>query len=459
MRKETVDIQRLIDNQKLTRFQVLVVLLCATIALIDGFDAQSIGYIAPAIIKSWHISRLALSPVFSSGLVGMMIGALCFGPIADRFGRKPVLVVCTLFLGVSSLLTATADSMQSLLIFRILTGIGLGGAMPNVVALTTEYSPSRIRHTVTMLMFTGFSIGAALGGFAAAAMIGPFGWKSVFVLGGIMPLIVCVIVVVFAPESLRFMVLKGGHNDKIISILAKIVPTAKLDAQTIFTVEEHKSEGFTVRHLFTEGRARLTLLIWLVFFMNLLDMYFLSNWLPTMINDSGISVKYAVLMTALFQIGGSVAPMVLGRFFDRFSAFKVLSLVYLGASVLIVLIGVAGTSVPMLFLTIFGTGVFVVGGMMGAIALAANLYPTAIRSTGVGWAFGIGRIGSICGPIIGGILLSLHWDIKHIFMIGSAPVLCAATASLCISLLASQKKRPVTDSLPVTNAEFVGEEL
>ena len=435
-----VDIQKFIDTQKFGPYQMMVVGLCAMVVMMDGFDTQAIGYVAPAIIKSWHISRSALSPVFSAGLFGLMIGALSFGPVADRFGRKPVLVVCTLFFGIFSFLTATADSMQSLLVFRFLTGLGLGGALPNTIAMTSEYAPARIRHTVTMLMFAGFSIGAALGGVAAASLISRFGWQSVFVLGGIMPAVGFLVVLVLAPESLRFLAHKGGRNEKIIAILAKVAPGVRLDPRTVFIADEHKSEGFPVAHLFTNGRALLTLLLWIVFFMSLFDMYFLSSWLPTVIHDSGVAVNYAILITAMFQVGGSVGPLILGRLFDRFSPFRVLSLTYVGASVMIYLIGSAGTSVEMLFVTVFGAGIFLVGAQGGANALSAGLYPTSVRSTGIGWALGIGRIGSIIGPIIGGVLLSRHWDTKQVFMVGAVPVACAAISALLISLLASQRK-------------------
>src|SRR3989441_8506588 len=171
----TVDVQALIDSRRLGGFQVMVVSLCALIVLIDGFDTQAIGYVAPAIVRSWHVDRASLTPVFSAGLFGLMLGALAFGPIADRFGRKPVLLFCTLFFGVMSLLTSTADSVQSLIILRFITGLGLGGAMPNAIALTPEYAPRRIRATTNMIMFWGFSLAAALGGVAAARLICQFG--------------------------------------------------------------------------------------------------------------------------------------------------------------------------------------------------------------------------------------------------------------------------------------------
>jgi len=431
----TVNVQELIDSRKLSGFQVMVVSLCALIVLIDGFDTQAIGYVAPAIVRSWHVDRASLTPVFSAGLFGLMLGALAFGPIADRFGRKPVLLFCTLFFGVMSLLTLTADSVESLMVLRFITGLGLGGAMPNAIALTTEYAPRRIRATTVMIMFCGFSLGAALGGVAAASLITHFGWKAVFLLGGVVPCLAFGFVAALLPESIRYLVVQGGRGEKVAAILSRIDPAAAVPANATFTVEEHKAKGFVVRQLFANGRGPFTVLIWVVFFMSLLDLYFLTTWLPTIIHDSGIPVSRAALITAMYQVGGTLGTLLLGRLFDRFSPFVMLALTYLTASAFVLLIGTTGTSIAALVLTVFGAGFCVVGGQIGANALTANSYPTPIRSTGVGWALGIGRIGSIIGPMIGGLLLSLHWPTRQIFLVGALPVLVASLAALCITFL------------------------
>ncbi|MFL5363504.1 MAG: MFS transporter [Myxococcales bacterium] len=428
-----VNVQQFIDSRPFGGFQLRVVALCALVVLIDGFDTQAIGYVAPAIIKSWHVRRADLGPVFAAGLTGLMIGALAFGPIADRAGRRPVLLFCTLFFGVLSLLTATAGSLQALLVYRFVTGLGLGGAMPNAIALTTEYAPKRVRATTIMIMFCGFSLGAALGGVAAAGLIARFGWKAVFLVGGAVPILAFPFVARGLPESIRFLVVRGGRNADVASILSRIDPAAAGGAGSTFTVEEHASKGFVVGQLFAERRTMFTLLTWVVFFMSLLDLYFLSNWLPTIIHDAGIAVENAALITAMFQVGGIAGTLLLGRLFDRFSPFAMLALTYLGASAFVVLIGTVGASAALLVITIFGAGFCVVGGQIGANALTAESYPTAIRSTGVGWALGIGRIGSIVGPLIGGWLFALHWDIRHIFLVAAGPALIAAAAALTIS--------------------------
>jgi AAHS family 4-hydroxybenzoate transporter-like MFS transporter len=430
----TVSVHDFIDARPFGPLQIRVVALCAMVVFMDGFDTQAIGYVAPAIVRSWQVDRSVLGPVFAAGLVGLMMGALGFGPVADRFGRKPVLVGCTLWFGVLTLMTAAAWSIESLLVLRWLTGFGLGGAMPNAIALTTEYTPPRIRATTVMVMFCGFSLGAAFGGIAAAGLIDEFGWRSVFVVGGIAPCVAFLPLLLFLPESIRFLALSGRHQE-LARIVRKIDPAMAWGDGAAFSAEPRRSGHFPVRQLFMAGRAPLTLLLWVVFFMSLLDLFFISNWLPTVVHDSGVSLDRAVVITAMFQVGGVVGTFFLGRLFDRFSPFRALAVTYLGASVLILLIGTAGTSFPLLLVTVCAAGFCVIGGQTGANALTANAYPTSIRSTAVGWALGIGRIGSIVGPIVGGVLLSLGWEAKPLFRVAALPVLVAASAAFLIDAL------------------------
>ena len=200
--------------------------------------------------------------------------------------------------------------------------------------------------------------------------------------------------------------MQGGRGEQVAATLRRIDPDVQIPEGATFTVEEHKAKGFAVPQLFAEGRGAFTLLIWVVFFMSLLDLYFLTSWLPTIIHDAGLSVRSAVLITSTYQWGGVIGALLLGQLFDRFSPFVTLALTYLAASAFVLLIGTAGTSIGVLILTVFGAGFCVVGGQIGANALTASSYPTPIRSTGVGWALGIGRIGSIIGPAIGGLLLA-----------------------------------------------------
>jgi AAHS family 4-hydroxybenzoate transporter-like MFS transporter len=431
-----LDVRHLIDQHPLSRFQLSVAVLCGAIAFMDGFDAQAMGYVAPALIGALHLARSTLGPLISIGLVGMMIGALTFGLLADRFGRKPVLVFCILMFGAMSLITATATSVETLRIFRLLTGFGLGGAMPNTIALTSEYMPKRSRATAVMTMFCGFSIGAAAGGFIAAALISRFGWQAVFVVGGSIPLVMSIITIAFLPESIRFLLLKGGHQKQVEQYLSRI-STRLPPYDEISAGEEKASANFAVKELFAEGRARITPLLWLMFFMTLLNLYFLQNWLPTVMSDAGIKIETAIMITTLFQIAGVAGTILLGRLMDKHnkSAFKILAAAYLGAAVSIFLIGESGVSIAMLIFTVSAAGFCVVGGQTASNALAADYYPTSIRSTGVGWCLGIGRVGGIIGPIVAGVLLTFGGGARRVFWVAAIPALIGTIAAFAVAVM------------------------
>ncbi|HVZ21698.1 MAG TPA: aromatic acid/H+ symport family MFS transporter, partial [Vicinamibacterales bacterium] len=371
-----LDIPSIADDQPVRAFQVGVAALCGLIAFLDGFDAQVMGYLASALTADLHIARPLLGPVISSGLVGMAVGALVCGSLADRFGRKPVLVASAVIFGLASLATSTADSIGALSAWRIVTGIGLGGALPNAIALTAEYMPDRLRSTAVTGMMCGFSFGAAIGGVIAAALIPSFGWRSVFVVGGAFPLVIAAVAAVWLPESRSF-------------------AAARQEAVARFPVVDLLSTRYALG----------TIVIWVVYFTSLLDLYFLSNWLPTIVNDAGVGSQTAILVTTLFQFGGIAGALVLGRLLDRYRTFYVLTVCYVLAAVFIVLTGQAGHAVPLLALTVFCAGIGVIGGQNAAHALSSAFYPTSLRATGVGWALGIGRIGSIVGPTVGGYLL------------------------------------------------------
>jgi MFS transporter, AAHS family, 4-hydroxybenzoate transporter len=426
-----IDISETIDRLPVGGFQIRVLLICAAVLFVDGFDTQAIGYVAPVVAQEWKLARGALGPVFSAGLFGLMIGAILFGTIADRIGRKRIIVLSTVAFGIGSLLTMLAQDATWLMVLRFLTGLGLGGAMPNTVALISELSPIRRRATMVMMMFAGFSIGAALGGLLAAALIPAFGWRSVFLVGGLVPLLLAPLLGMVLPESIRYLALVGGRDRDVAGLLRQVAPEEDVPADAHFVVREPKLPGLPVAHLFAEQRGGVTLLLWSVFFMSLLDLYLLSNWLPTVLNDLGVSVSVAAVIGAMLQLGGVVGTFALGRFIDRFS-FRALALTYLCAAVTIAAIGVTGHSITLVTSVIFAAGFCIVGGQIAANALTATYYPTAIRSTGMGWALGFGRIGSIVGPLIGGAMLAAQVGVDTLFMVAAIPALIAAVAALAL---------------------------
>jgi AAHS family 4-hydroxybenzoate transporter-like MFS transporter len=444
-----IDLVDFIDRQPVGGFQIRLLLICAGVLFLDGFDTQAIGYVAPALAREWGLTKVALGPVFSAGLFGLMIGALVFGPLADRVGRKKIIILSTAAFGLGALATALAQDVNALLVIRFLTGLGLGGAMPNAVAMTSEYNPQRRRATMVMIMFCGFSIGAALGGFLAAGLIPHYGWRSVFVVGGVAPLLLLPVLVWRLPESVRFLATAGQAPERVAELLKRISPHSAFARDARFVVHEPGLAGIPVVHLFREGRTAATLLLWVVFFMSLLDIYFLANWLPTVLNDLGASVSEAVVIGSMLQVGGVVGTFALGSVIDRFS-FRALALVYFGAVFAVGAIGQLSHSAVLVSIAIFAAGFCVVGGQIAANALAAAFYPTSVRSSGVGWALGIGRIGSIIGPLVGGMLLAAKWSSSAVFMAAAAAALCAALAALSLSRLAGTAAAGRASSIEAT---------
>jgi AAHS family 4-hydroxybenzoate transporter-like MFS transporter len=428
MQELALDVRRFIDEQPFSRYQLLIVSLFVAVVVVEGFDAQAMAYVAPAVSKQLHISRDALGPVLSSGLVGMVIGALLMGTLGDRIGRRPVIIAAVLLTGLAAFLTATAQSVQSLLVFRAITGLGMGGSLPNLVALNSEYMPHRIRATSIVVAGCGVSLGAIVGAFVSSGLIARFGWQAVFLAGGIVPCAMAILLFALLPESIRFLVNKGGRQQIVAQYLSRIARCA-IAPHTQFYVHERGAHGFAVRGLFTAGRGRLTLALWVMFFMNLLDTYLLSNWLPTIMHDTGIKLETAIRVTSLFQGAGALGALVLGRLIDSTSSYRVLAWAYLAAGFFIFLIDKAGTSVALLSFSVAAAGFCVVGAQYSGLALTVESYPTAVRSTGVGWVQGIGRIGSISGPLLGGLVFSAGGSAGRIASAAAAPIVIAAAAA------------------------------
>jgi AAHS family 4-hydroxybenzoate transporter-like MFS transporter len=433
-----INVADVIDTSKVGGFQVRIFVLCALVALLDGFDAQAIAFVASALAAEFHMPIAAFGPIFGAGTIGLALGALILPPFADRFGRKYQIVLATLLFGIFSLATVWVTSFGGLALLRFLTGIGVGAAVPNLVPLTAEYAPKRLRALLITLVTSCWPLGAVLGGLISSKLIPIYGWQSVFYLGGILPLVLVALLVPLLPESIRFMVNRGDRPEEITGILRRIAPGTPYSPGDTFALPEEKLEGFSVKHLFSAGRAAITALLWVAFFMNFLVLFFMFNWLPPLMQQAGLPIERAIIAVVLFNLGGIVGGIVLGRLMDKFGNYVVIGLAYVFGALFVGVIGFLGFSIPLLMATVALAGFCSVGTQVCGNALAASLYPTAVRSTGVGWAYGIGRVGSIVGPILGGVLLTLQWGMRDLFLIAAIPLACAAVA---IVLLARASRR------------------
>ncbi len=410
-----LDVQTFINQQPLSAYQWRVVILCFLIVFLDGLDTAAMGFIAPALSQEWGIDRASLGPVMSAALIGMVFGALGSGPLADRFGRKVVLVGAVLVFGGFSLASAYATNVDQLLVLRLLTGLGLGAGMPNATTLLSEYTPERLKSLLVTSMFCGFNLGMAGGGFLSAKMIPAYGWHSLLVIGGVLPLLLVVVLMVWLPESARFLVVRNRGTEKVRKTLAPIAPEVVAQAGS-FSVPEQKAVAarnvFAVIFSGTYGVG--TLLLWLTYFMGLVIVYLLTSWLPTLMRDSGASMEQAAFIGALFQFGGVLSAVIVGWAMDRYNPHKVIGIFYLLAGVFAYAVGQSLGNITLLATLVLIAGMCVNGAQSAMPSLAARFYPTQGRATGVSWMLGIGRFGAILGAWSGATLLGLGWNFEQV---------------------------------------------
>jgi AAHS family 4-hydroxybenzoate transporter-like MFS transporter len=431
---QRVDITALVDNGKITGFHILLFALCAMSLIMDGFDAQALGFVAPEIESAFDLTRERFGNLLGAGNLGLMLGALLFTMVGDRLGRRPVLIVGTLFYGVLSILTAQANTETELLIMRFVGGLGLGAVVPNATALIGEYSPKRLRVTLMMTITVGFTAGAAFGGLVATWLVPLYGWQSVFYFGGIVPLIVAILMYFWLPESLQFLVVRG-KTDRITAWIKRDHPTIQVNADSQYGFDEKGRQGVPVKYLLGEGRAPVTLLYWFVNFMNLLNLYFLAGLLPAILTDTGLDPSTARILGSILQVGGVVGTFGFAWLIARRGFTPMLAMGFAVASIAIALIGSSFvlTVVPILTVILFVTGWCVVGGQPGLNALAATYYPTDMRSTGIGWGLGWGRTGAIVGPMIGAQLGD--WEPQHVFIAFAIPAALSAIAMVAMHVI------------------------
>jgi AAHS family 4-hydroxybenzoate transporter-like MFS transporter len=440
----SIDVGALIEGGGMSRFQVSLVSWLCVLMAVEGFDMQVMAFAAPTVLKEWGVSRAVFGPVLSASLFGYMLGAFALASAADKLGRKTVILAGLTIFGVFTLVTPVATDLSLLMVLRFLAGCGLGAAVPTGVALNAEYVPTRVRATAIGAMYVTYNIGAAGGGFLAGWLIPKLGWHSIFIIGGLAPLILAVLMLFNVSESVRFLILRGGHERRIVGVLKKLAPKLEVGPGDRLVVGQEERHAASPLKLFTDNRAAMTVVLWLAIITSFMGHHFLTNWLPTVLSDAGVS--NAVIVSALFPLGGALGSLAVGNALDR-RGLRMVALAFLVSTPFVFAMGQSSHLGGMTAVIVFLAGFFVLGGQLGLNASAATLYPTFLRSTGAGWALGIGRVGSIMGPIVGGLLIASGISQTLLFLVAACPMLACA---LCILLLQKAKAVAAGDAPPLT---------
>ncbi|CAI1926735.1 4-hydroxybenzoate transporter PcaK [Serratia proteamaculans] len=428
MASNEIDVRTLINDRPLCGYQKLIILLGFIVVALDGFDITLMGFIAPELKSEWSVSNQQLGMVMSAALVGLTLGALLSGPLADWLGRKVIIINSVFFFGVWTLVTAFSHTIDQMIFFRFMTGLGLGAAMPNVGTLISEYAPEKKRSFIITVVFCGFTFGAALGGFAASWIIPQMGWHALLLLGGILPLLSVPLLIAKLPESVRFLVTKRASKQRIGKIVEKLAP-GSTDANTHYTLPPRVAPGKGSMQIVISRQYRFgSLMLWLGYFMALFLVYLLGSWLPTLVKGIGMSVAQAAVITALYQAGGTFGSLFAGWLMDRVNPHRALGVIYLLGAAFTLSIGLASHSSLMLGVLALACGFCLNGANTGMNALSAHYYPTEARATGSSWMHGVGRIGAILSAFAGAEMLALGWGFDRIFTLIAIPALITACA-------------------------------
>lgn len=418
-----------IDKDKFSRFQILAVSLCALINIFDGFDALAIAYTAPAIAVEWGLSPGALGIVFGAGYLGMAIGAMTLGTLSDHIGRRNMILLALVSLTVTMALTATAESITALLSYRFGSGLAIGAMLASITATTAEYSPDSKRNFMICIVQGSYAIGATLGGLLSALLIEDYGWRSVFAVGAALNGCLLIVVYFALPESLAFLLNKRpqGGLVKANAIIAKLGRNhAQLQQWPEATGSEAQVSG--VKVLFSPDYRTWSLLLWLATFSAMFGTYFLMSWIPKIVVDAGISLERAIWVGMSINAGGLVGILWLGYRSATAGLRPMITSFMTLAGILMIIFGRLDDNVSSLILVAIAMGFFAQAGFIGLYSVAARLYPTEIRATGIGWAIGLGRVGAIIGPSIAGILIGFGWERPNYFLVLSIPFFIGAMA-------------------------------
>jgi MFS transporter, AAHS family, 4-hydroxybenzoate transporter len=430
---DRINVIEVIDKAPIGALQIQIIVLCCLVSMLDGFDTQSIAFVAPSISRIWSLPPARFGSIFSATLLGTAIGAVVFGRLADRYGRRKLIAIAVAAFGSMTIACAFAGGVLSLAILRFLAGLGLGGAIPNFLAYASEFAPERARSTIVVVTLWGFPAGAVLGGLASTQLIEQWGWSSVFIAGGALPLILAPILFLILPESIRYLTLQPSSGPLVAMTLRRIDESFDYPGDAAYFLPEKEAPSRRVREVF-EGRLAVgTTLLGGALFMSLLLAYLLVNWIPLLFRAIGMPLGDALLGAVVLNSGGIAGSYVFSRLIDRTrGALPLMSASYSVAALAIGTLGVFGVSRGLILSSTGIVGFFLIGTQMSLTAYIADYYPSALRATGIGLTQAIGRCGSLIGPLLGGLLLSIGMSPQGVLRFGALPALGAVVALLTL---------------------------
>jgi AAHS family 4-hydroxybenzoate transporter-like MFS transporter len=432
--QSVIQVSRLLDERGLSSFQIKLLAWSFFMVLIDGYDITAIAFAAPSLVKEWGLKPGSLGPVFSASLVGILFGSALFGWVGDRYGRNAALVWSNLVFGVFTLAAAYSTDLTQMFWLRLLAGLGIGGVIPNAVAINAESAPRQMRAALAILAVSCVPLGGAIPGFVTAALVPTHGWQILFYIGGIVPIVFALAAWIGLPESIKFMAVHESQRSKMEATIKSIQPDYIVPANAKFVVEDEKQfPGFNPAYLFHDGLALITPLVWLLFALNLMGYFFLISWMPLTMTAANLPPTTAALAGALLQVGGTVGAAGLCWWFQR-HRFLALAVMFVCAVPVVAFVGYAAMiSQAVLLFTTFLAGLLVLGVQNGMNGVAAMIYPTSLRANGSGWQLGIGRFGSIVGPLAGAVLIGL--PVERLYLWGALPFLAAAVVCFIVHRL------------------------
>ena len=421
----TIQVNQLIDDSKYNSFHFSVLVLCLTVIISDGYDLVVYGAVVPELMKDWGLTPIQAGVIGSYAMIGMLIGALIFGPLADRVGRKAVILVCLVMFATFTGLVGFSRNTTEFGLYRFIAGLGLGGVMPNCISIVTEYMPKSLRSTMVAIMFCGMQVGSILAAGIGIFLIPTHGWKIMFLIGAV-PLVLVPFIYLYLPESLEFY-LKRNRIDKIKSIMQASDPSYQAQADDKLELATVKISAVPVVNLFQEGRAFSTIMFWIAYVMNLLIIYAIAVWLPKLMQNAGYSVGSSLWFLVVSNLGAVVGAISGAWMSDKFDGKKILVTYFIIAFMSINLLAL-NVNFWLLSLFVALSGATTMGTQIAANAYVSQYYPLSMRSSGIGWALGIGRSGAVIGPALGGFLLAMNLPLQMNFFVFSIPGLVAAGA-------------------------------